>query len=64
MMQHFMKKYADERKTGVPVKGIDQDAERLFYEYSWPGNVREMENVIERAMILCPGDTIRVSDLV
>ncbi len=63
LMQHFMKKYADERKTGVPVKGIDQDAERLFYEYSWPGNVREMENVIERAMILCPGDTIRVSDL-
>lgn len=63
LVEHFMQKYADERKTGVPVRGIDQEVERLFYEYSWPGNVRELENVIERAMILCPGDTIRVQDL-
>jgi two-component system NtrC family response regulator len=63
LVEHFMRKYAEERKTGAPVRGIDQEVERLFYEYSWPGNVRELENVIERAMILCPGDTIRVQDL-
>lgn len=63
LVQHFIDKYADERNVDIPIKGIDQEVERLFYEYHWPGNIRELENVIERAMILCPGDTIRVSDL-
>jgi two-component system, NtrC family, response regulator len=63
LVGHFMGKYADERKTDIPIRGIDREVERLFYEYGWPGNVRELENVIERAMILCPGDTIRVPDL-
>ncbi|OQX26091.1 MAG: DNA-binding response regulator [Desulfobacteraceae bacterium IS3] len=60
---HFIKKYADERKSDIPVAGIDQETGRLFYDYHWPGNVRELENVIERAVILCPSDTISVSDL-
>ena len=63
LTNHFMEKYADERKTGVPIKGMDQKAERLFYEYKWPGNVRELENVIERTIILCPGEIITVDDL-
>ena len=63
LVHHFIDKYATERNSEIPVKGIDQEVERLFYEYHWPGNIRELENVIERAMILCPGDTIRVSDL-
>ena len=63
LVNHFIKKYSDERKSDISVTGVDQDVDRLFYDYSWPGNVRELENVIERAMILCPGDTIMVSDL-
>lgn len=63
LIQHFMKKYAEERTADIPIKGIAPEAERLFHRYGWPGNVRELENVIERAMILCPGDMITASDL-
>lgn len=63
LMDHFIEKYADERKSAVPVVGISQEVGRMFFEYNWPGNVRELENVIERAMILCPGNTIELSDL-
>ena len=62
-MDHFIGKYATERRMGVPVKGIEREVEQIFYQYEWPGNVRELENTIERAMVLCPDDTIRVSDL-
>jgi two-component system NtrC family response regulator len=63
LVDHFIQKYAGERKTDVPIKGLDPKVERLFYDYSWPGNVRQLENVIERAMILCPADVIREADL-
>jgi len=63
LMDHFIEKYAHERKSDVPVVGISQEVGRLFFEYNWPGNVRELENVIERAMILCPGNTIELSDV-
>ncbi|MGB8719203.1 MAG: sigma-54 dependent transcriptional regulator [Desulfobacterales bacterium] len=63
LVDHFINKYAGERKTDLPIKGLDPKVERLFYDYSWPGNVRQLENVIERAMILCPTDVIREADL-
>jgi two-component system, NtrC family, response regulator len=63
LVNHFVEKYAPERKSLAPVKGMAQEVDRLFYEYSWPGNVRELENVIERVMILCPNDIITGADL-
>jgi len=63
LVDHIIKKYADERKSDTPVIGVDQEVERLLYDYDWPGNVRELENVIEQSMILCPGEIITVSDL-
>ncbi|MFZ0614533.1 MAG: sigma-54 dependent transcriptional regulator [Desulfobacterales bacterium] len=63
LLDHFVKKYTDERKHSVPVTGIDAEVERLFYEYSWPGNVRELENLIERLMIMSPGGVITAADL-
>jgi len=63
LVNHFIKKYAPERRSAAPVTGVDQEVDRLFYDYHWPGNIRELENVIERVMILCPDSIIRVSDL-
>lgn len=63
LIDHFIEKYADERKSDTPIAGVEPEVERLLYDYSWPGNVRELENVIERAMIMCPGETVKTSDL-
>ena len=63
LVNHFINKYGDERKSDIPVTGLDQDVERLFHDYRWPGNVRELENIIERAMVLCQSNNIKVSDL-
>lgn len=63
LLDHFIKKYADERKHSVPVTGIAPEVERIFYEYSWPGNVRELENLIERLMIMSPGGIITPKEL-
>jgi DNA-binding NtrC family response regulator len=48
---------------GREVTSISPDALQGLVNYSWPGNVRELINVIERAVLLCDGDTIRVADL-
>ncbi len=63
LTNHFIKKYTDEYKPEAPLKGVDKEVERLFFDYHWPGNIRELENVIERAMIMCSGEAISVSDL-
>jgi PAS domain S-box-containing protein len=39
------------RKLGKKVKGLSQDAEEVLYSYEWPGNIRELENVVERVMV-------------
>ncbi len=63
LVDHFINKYKNERKSEIPVTGIEQEVGRFFYDYNWPGNVRELENVIERAMVLCQSNNIKVSDL-
>jgi DNA-binding NtrC family response regulator len=56
LVEYFIKKYCLEIKTSV--KGISKDALDLLMNYFWKGNVRELENMIERAVILCDGDMI------
>ena len=48
---------------GRRIVGIDEDALRALMAYSWPGNIRELRNVIERAVALCPGPIIGHADL-
>jgi NtrC-family two-component system response regulator AlgB len=44
-------------------RGFSDDALRALRNYPWPGNIRELRNVIERAAILCPGDVICIENL-
>lgn len=46
-----------------PAFKIDQDALTALQRYPWPGNVRQLRNTIERAIVVCPGNTIHLSDL-
>ncbi len=55
-VSHFIEDF--NKSMGRNVHRISQDAQRLLLAYSWPGNIRELKNVIERAMILSSGDEL------
>jgi DNA-binding NtrC family response regulator len=57
----FIGRFAGELKKRID--GITPDAEKMLMRYNWPGNIRELENAIERAMLLTEGTTIAASDL-
>lgn len=57
----FLRKYSAE--TGKPVTGFSVEAIRALEEDHWPGNIRELENCVERAVILCKGQEILPKDL-
>ena len=61
LVHHFIRKFADRNERAV--EGIDARAMRALQGYEWPGNVRQIENVIERAVILSAGDVITPADL-
>ena len=46
-----------------PIRGLTPGARNLIMSYSWPGNVRQLESAIERAILLCEGNEIEVEDL-
>ncbi|HVO74404.1 MAG TPA: sigma-54 dependent transcriptional regulator [Ignavibacteriaceae bacterium] len=61
LADHFLDKYRKEMKKNI--KGIDNQAMRALMSYEWKGEVRELENIIERAVIFCKGDFITMHDL-
>jgi len=61
LVDHFIRIHADH--TNPAVRGISEEALAKLMNHSWPGNVREIENVIQRAMVLCRTDEISVRDI-
>jgi len=61
LLNHFIKKHQE--KLGLTVYGIAKDALAVLLDHDWPGNIRELENCIERAMILTEGDEITLASL-
>lgn len=61
LFDHFLKKFNDRHNRNI--KGITSEARDILIKHDYPGNVRELENVIERAVILTRGDHISKEDL-
>jgi two-component system, NtrC family, response regulator PilR len=61
LCQLFLSNIAKEIK--LPAPKLSKDALKMLLAYEFPGNVRELENILERAFTLCEGDTIEISDL-
>ncbi|MES2443781.1 MAG: sigma-54 dependent transcriptional regulator [Pseudomonadota bacterium] len=61
LVEHFVAHYASERR--VPTPEVAADAMVALQSYEWPGNVRQLRNVVERTVILAPGDRIGRIDL-
>lgn len=61
LCRYFLSRYADKNRKSI--KDFHPDALRLLMQYHWPGNIRELENTVERAVILCLGELITVKEL-
>src|SRR5258708_16936554 len=60
LVEYLIDRYGT--KAGKKFRNINKKTLELFQAYDWPGNIRELQNVIERAVILCDGDTFWVED--
>lgn len=60
LMQHFISDFA--RKLNKPIPVIERETLKLLKNYSFPGNVRELKNMVERALILCKSESLSVND--
>ena len=61
LVQHFVEKFNSD--SGKRVRGVQADALEVLKAYDWPGNIRELRNAVERALILCEGDLIAIEHL-
>ncbi len=61
LVKHFVKLYSSQ--TGRDVTGVDEDGMKILMTYDYPGNVRELENIIESGVVLCSGRQITSREL-
>ena len=61
LMHAFLREFNIENKKNI--KGFDKAAKSAMIKYSWPGNIRELKNAVESAVVMCTGDEIKMEDL-
>jgi len=61
LIDFFVRKHT--KNTSRLIKGLAPETKRILHDYGWPGNVRQLESAIERAILLCEGDLISPEDL-
>jgi PAS domain S-box-containing protein len=60
LVEYFVRRYAE--KAGKQISKIDKNTLKLCQSYLWPGNIRELQNIVERSVILCAGDTFWIDE--
>jgi len=60
LVEYFVKRFAE--KVGKQISKIDRKTLELCGRYQWPGNIRELQNIVERSVILCSGDIFRIDE--
>jgi DNA-binding NtrC family response regulator len=60
LVGYFIDRYA--RKAGKSVRGVNKRSLELLESYPWPGNIRELQNVIERSVIVCDAENVSVDE--
>jgi len=60
LVEYFIDRYA--RKSGKTIRHVNKKTLRLLQSYPWPGNIRELQNVIERSVILCESDVFSIDE--
>jgi len=61
LTHYFIARHSE--RLGIGMEGIDPEAMEVLLKHVWPGNIRELENLLEQAMVLSEGPTIKVEDL-
>ena len=61
LIDHFLRRFAE--KNGKPIRGLTREAREALLRYDYPGNVRELENLMERAVVLTRDEVVGKSDL-
>jgi DNA-binding NtrC family response regulator len=60
LVEYFIDRYAS--KLGKKIQSINKRSLKVLQSYSWPGNIRELQNVIERAVIVCESENLVVDE--
>ena len=61
LMHAFLREFNIENKKNI--KGFDKASKSAMIKYNWPGNIRELKNAVESAVVMCTGDEIKIEDL-
>lgn len=59
--EHFRERANEE--LNLNIKGFSDESMKVLSEYQWPGNIRELKNIVKRAVLLAKGDTVKIEDL-